>query len=71
MEKILLIDQLSPEGHVNYDKFWIKSLTNLKVEYTFVGKKSFLDKLCIPNNVNKLEIPESYYKNIQKRWKDE
>ena len=64
MEKILLIDQLSPEGHVNYDKFWIKSLTNLKVEYTFVGKKSFLDKLCIPNNVNKLEIPERYYKNI-------
>ena len=41
MEKILLIDQLSPEGHVNYDKFWIKSLTNLKVEYTFVGKKVF------------------------------
>lgn len=64
MKKILLIDQLSPEGHINYDKFWIKSLANLKVEYTFVGKKSFLDRLGIPNNIKKLEIPESYYKNI-------
>ena len=64
MKKVLLIDQLSPEGHINYDKFWINSLDNLKIEYTFVGKESFLDKLEIPNNVQKLKIPNNYYKNI-------
>jgi|GEM_PF-561055 hypothetical protein B2_15743 len=64
MKKILLIDQLSPEGHINYDKFWINALENLKIDYTFVGKKSFLKKLDVSNNINKLEIPEIYYKNI-------
>lgn len=64
MKKILLIDQLSPEGHINYDKFWINALENLKMNYTFAGKKSFLKKLEIPHNIFKLEIPEIYYKNI-------
>ncbi|WP_339066526.1 hypothetical protein [Fusobacterium animalis] len=65
MKKILLIDQLGPEGHINYDKFWIKALANLKIEYTFVGKKNFLDKLGIPDNIKKLEIPENYCKNTE------
>lgn len=59
--KVLLIDYLSPNGHLKYDKFWIKALEDLGIKYDFIGKASFIEKLNINN---KISISDKYYKNI-------
>ncbi|MDU1911462.1 hypothetical protein [Fusobacterium sp.] len=62
--KILLIDQLSPRGHVKYDKYWINILKNLKIDFEFIGRESFLKSMAIDKKFIKLSIPEKYYENV-------
>lgn len=62
--KILLIDQLSPRGHVKYDRYWINILENLKIDFEFIGRESFLKNIDIDKKFIKLSIPEKYYENI-------
>lgn len=62
--KILLIDQLSPRGHIKYAKYWINILKNLKIDFEFIGRESFLKNIDIDKKFIKLSIPEKYYKNM-------
>lgn len=62
--KVLLIDQLSPEGHINYDNFWIEALEKLDINYEFVGNENFIQNLDLKQEKIKLSISNKYYKKI-------
>lgn len=48
MNKILLIDYMSPKGHENFDSIHIKSLLSLGYNLTLIGREGQFD--CIPHN---------------------
>ncbi|WP_427042664.1 glycosyltransferase (plasmid) [Fusobacterium sp. SB021] len=62
--KILLIDQLSPVGHINYDEFWVKALQDLNIEFEFIASNKLINELKIEQKNIKLIIPKNYYEKI-------
>ena len=63
--KVLLIDHLSPRGHLKYAQFWVDTLNKLGIDYDIVAKKNFLDNL--ENIRKKIEIPDEIYVNIENK----
>lgn len=70
MKKILFIDPLSPEGHIQYNKYWLKLLDELNVEYEIVCKDGYEKEFKVNKDKIKFLVPNNYYKNkkILKKW---
>lgn len=65
--KVLLIDQLSPKGHIKYVNFWIEIFRELNINFDIIGKDDFLDKLVINEENIKEKIPNKFYKNVNNK----
>lgn len=63
--RVLLIDQLSPSGHLKYVQAWIECLNRLNIRYEIIGKKEFIERLIEIKKENKISIPNKYYENIE------
>lgn len=60
--KILVIDYLSPSGHVIFDLIHIKSLLDLDYSLDLVGRKDHFSSLSNTPNIKIIDIPECFYK---------
>ena len=61
--KILYIDHISPNGHVNFNKIHLQALLSLKHDIYCIFKKDYLRKINIENIIIYKEIPLCLYKN--------
>jgi hypothetical protein len=59
--KILYIDYLSPQGHINFNRIQIKALLELNHNVCCVSKEGYCDLLAIPQAVPCLAIPNHLY----------
>ena len=59
---ILVIDYLSPPGHANFDQIHIQSLLDLGHKLCLVGRRGQFPAFNASSVVNKVQIPEKYYK---------
>lgn len=62
MKKILFIDPLSPDGHVQYNSYWLRVLNELECEYDIIFKEKYKKNFNLEKNV--YEIPEEFYIKI-------
>ncbi len=65
MSKILYIDHISPDGHINFNKIYLDALMRQKYQVDIVCKAGYFKKIKTSNSHFKLEIP-----NILYRYKD-
>jgi len=59
--KLLYIDPLSPNGHINFNKIYIEALFKIFESIDFAFKQGYEEKLPIPKNAKIYSIPEKYY----------
>lgn len=59
--KILLIDILSPNGHVNYNRGLLRALNNRGYSITFCSEKIMLEKVCCGFNIKTQIIPDTLF----------
>ena len=60
MKKILFIDPLSSDGHVNFNKIFIRELFKEEVTIDFIFKKGYNEKIRLPK-INVIEtIPDFF-----------
>ncbi|MGL4803094.1 MAG: hypothetical protein ACRC18_12605, partial [Cetobacterium sp.] len=62
MKKILYIDPISPIGHINFNKLYIKELKKLNYEVDYIFREKYYKHLNIENLKPVYEIPEQLYK---------
>lgn len=62
-KKLLFVDPLSPEGHINFNKIYINALSNIFVSIDFAFKKGYEEKLSISKDDKVYLIPAKYYIN--------
>lgn len=62
MKKILFIDPLSPEGHVQYNRYWIKALRELNLDFETIFRESYTKNFELSEECFKL--PEELYLKI-------
>jgi len=65
--KILYIDPLSPNGHINFNNIQIKSLYKIFDSIDFSFKKGYEKKICIKNTETIFLIPEKFYKSTNNK----
>jgi len=61
--QLLIIDYLSPRGHINFDQIHINALIELGYKVHLVGRKGQYPAFVGKPNVEITEIPEFYYKS--------
>lgn len=66
--KILLIDILSPYGHVNYNRGLIRVLNNRGNSITFCSERKMLEDVCLGYNIGTKTIPNSLFFIDASNW---
>lgn len=61
MKKVLFIDPLSSEGHINFNKIYISKLIECNVDLQLVFKEGYINRLGFPTSLVRLSIPTHFY----------
>jgi len=62
MKRILYIDPLSSDGHINFNKIYLTELLKREINVNLVFRKDYITKLSIPEDHLILNIPNYFYK---------
>ncbi len=63
--KLLLIDYLSPQGHLNFDMIHVKALLSLGHELCLVGREGQFNEAKNKSGVSIIDIPPQYFRDFR------
>ena len=61
-KKVLYIDPISSDGHLNFNRIYLTKLLELNVEISLVFRENYFNGFSLPEKLLKLSIPNSFYK---------